>query len=109
MKLVAFVKKIMEESHRKVLQKFRLKISRNINPRKITEVLFTRGILDENDRELVLAQTTTQEKALYLLDLLSRSGPEAFEVFLQALYGCDRAFLANAIRAELSGMEKFLI
>ncbi|KAL9986204.1 hypothetical protein ACROYT_G000310 [Oculina patagonica] len=93
----------MEESHRKVLQKLRLKISRKINPRKITEALFTRGILDENDRELVLAETTTQDKALYLLDLLSRSGPEAFEVFLQALYGCGCAFLVNAIQAELSG------
>ena len=99
----------MEESHRKVLQKLRLKISRNINPKQVTEVLFTRGILDENDRESVLAQTTIQDKALHLLDLLSRSGPEAFETFLDALYGCNRAFLVNTIRSELTGRGKFLI
>lgn len=99
----------MEESHRKVLQKLRLKISRNINPKQVTEVLFTRGILDENDRESVLAQTTTQDKALYLLDLLSRSGPEAFEAFLDALHGFNRAFLVNIIRSELTGRGKLLI
>ena len=99
----------MEESHRKVLQKLRLKISRTINPRKVTEVLFTRGILDENDRESILAQTTTQDKALHLLDLLSRSGPEAFEAFLDALCVCNCAFLVNIIRSELTGRGKFFI
>ena len=99
----------MEESHRKVLQKLRLKISRTINPRRVTEVLFSRGILDENDRESILAQTTTEYKALHLLDLLSRSGPEAFEAFLDALYGCNHAFLANTLRSELTGRGKFLI
>ena len=93
----------MEESHRKVLQKLHLKISRNIDPKKITEVLFTRSILDENDREEVLAQTTTQDKAMRLLNLLPRRGSEAFEVFLQALYGCGCAALANSIQSELSG------
>ena len=96
----------MEESHRKVLKKLRLKISRNINVRKVTEVLFSRDILDENDREEILAQTTTQYKALHLLDLLSRRGSEAFQVFLEALYGSGAVYLANAIQSECSGMGK---
>ena len=95
----------MEESHRKVLLKLRLKISRNINVRKVTEELFSEGILDENDRqEILFAQTTTEYKALHLLDLLPRRGSQAFPAFLQALRSCGSGSgLANAIQWELTG------
>ena len=96
----------MEESHRKVLQKLRLKISGDINVRRITEELFSSGILDKNDSQEILAKETTQYKALHLLDLLPRKGPEAFPVFLQALHGSGSSFLANYIQSELSGMRK---
>lgn len=99
----------MEDTHRKVLQKLRLHISRNINARRITETLFSRGVLDENDKESIIAETTTEYKALYLLDLLPRKGPTAFDDFVQALYACNNAFLANSIQSELSGMENVLI
>jgi len=93
----------MEESHRKVLQKLRLKISRNINVRKITEELYSGGILDENDRQEILAETTTQYQALHLVDLLPRRGSHAFPVFLQALHGSGADSLVNEL-SELSGM-----
>lgn len=97
----------MEESHRKVLRKFRLHISRNIDARRITEVLFTKEILDEASKESILAQTTSEGKAFCLLDELSRSGPDAFESFLNALHGSGRSFLANEINLHLSGMKIF--
>lgn len=96
----------MEESHRKVLKKLRLKISGNIDVRslrRITEELYSRGILDENDRQEILAEKTTEYKAWLLLDLLPRKGSQAFPVFLQALHSSGSIFLANAIRSELSG------
>ncbi|PFX34919.1 uncharacterized protein LOC111319657 [Stylophora pistillata] len=93
----------MEESHRKVLRKFRLHISRNIDARRITEVLFTNEILDEASKELILAETTSEGKAFYLLDVLSRCGPGAFESFLAALHGSGRSFLANEIHRHMSG------
>ena len=96
----------MEEPHRKVLQKLRLKISRNINVRRVTEELFSRDILDENDREEILAEKTTEYQALYLLDLLARKGSKALQVFLQALRGSGLSSLANDIQLELSGMRK---
>ena len=95
----------MEESHRKVLRKFRLHISRNIDARRITEVLFTNEILDEASKELILAETTSEGKAFYLLDVLSRCGPGAFESFLAALHGSGRSFLANEIHRHMSGIE----
>ena len=102
----------MEESHRKVLKKWRLKISRNINVRKITEELFSEGILDENDREEIRSQTAIEYKALHLLDLLPRRGSQAFPKFMRALRQSGSGFdLANVIQAELSGtgLENFLI
>lgn len=99
----------MEESHRKVLKKLRLKISRNINVRRVTESLFSGEILDENDREQILAETTTQYKALRLLDLLPLKGSQAFPEFLKALRGSGSGSgsgLANAIQSELSGMRE---
>ena len=94
----------MEESHRKVLKKLRSRISRNINVRRVTEELFSEGILEENDREEIIAETTTQYKALRLLDLLPRRGSQAFPAFLQALRSCGSGSgLANAIQWELTG------
>ena len=104
-KLLRF-KPIMEESHRKVLRKWRLRISTSINTRRITEELFSGGILDQNDCEEIRAQTTTQYKALYLVDLLPRRGSQAFPMFLQALQHSGLIELANAIHSELSGMRE---
>ena len=97
----------MEESHRKVLQKLRLKISRIINVRRIIEELFSREILDENDRQEILAETTTHYQSLHLVDLLPRRGSQAFPVFLQALHGSGADFLVNDIQSELSGMREY--
>ena len=97
----------MEESHRKVLNKWRLKISRNINVRKVTEELFSEGILDENDREEIFSQTTIQYKALRLLDLLPRRGWQAFPVFMRVLRGSGCGSIANAIQWELGRRELF--
>ena len=95
----------MEESHRKVLQKWRLNISRNINVRKVTEELYSGGILDESDREEIHSHTSIEYKALHLLDLLPRRGSQAFPKFMQALRWSGSGYdLANAIQSELSGM-----
>lgn len=96
----------MEESHRKVLQKFRLEISRNIDVRRITEELFSRGILDEHDREEILAETTTLYKSLHLLDILPRKGSQAFPKFSEALGRFGSTSVWNSIQSELSGMRK---
>ena len=99
----------MEESHRKVLKKWRLKISKNINVRRVTESLFSGEILDESDREEILAETTTEQKAFRLLDLLPLKGSQAFPEFLKALRGSGSGSgsgLANAIQSELSGMRE---
>ena len=96
----------MEDSKRNVLRKLRMHISRNMEARKAVEFLYCRGVLDENDREVILAETTTQFKVLKLLDMLPRIGSKAFDVFLQALHGCGYGFLAKNIQSELSGTNK---
>ena len=98
----------MEESHRKVLRKLRIEISKTIDATRITQQLFAEDILEETDRDEILAEKTNAHKAWHLLDLLPRKGPEAFPVFLQALNGSGAIFLANAIQSKLSGMGQLL-
>lgn len=93
----------MEDSKRDVLQKHRLQISTAINPRRVVEELYSRGLLDTNDREEILAETTTQYTAFKLLDILPRKGPKAFDIFLQTLYHCGYEFLANTLQSGSPG------
>ena len=86
-----------------VLQKLRMHISRNMNAKKVVEVLYSQSVLDMDDREEILSETTTQYKVLKLLDKLSRRGPKAFDAFLQALRNCGFEFLVDDIQRELSG------
>ena len=96
----------MEDSKRDALRKLRMHISRSMEARKAVEFLYSRGVLDENDRDIILAESTAQYKVLKLLDMLPRMGSEAFDVFLQALHGCGYGFLAKNIQSELSGTNK---
>ena len=92
----------MEEAKKDVLRKLRMHISRNMNARKVVEELYSRGILDSDDREEILAETTTQFQVLKLLDFLPLRGPKAFDVFLQALRECGFGYLANTIQTDTS-------
>ena len=99
----------MEESKRNVLRKLRLPIANNIDVKKVTEILYSRRVLDQSDRELVLAETTTVDKGCKLLDILCRKEPEAFGEFSQALRICGHNYLVNKIQSELTGKPNFLI
>ena len=90
----------MEQAKADVLRKRRIQISSNMNAEKVVERLYSQRILDMDDRELILAETTTNGKGLKLLDLLPRRRPEAFDVFLQALRECGCGHLANTILSE---------
>lgn len=92
----------MEEAKADVLRKLRIYISGNMDAKKVVEQLFSRGILDKDDHEVILAETTTSGKVLKLLDLLPLRRPEAFDAFLQALHECGFGHLANTIQSKTS-------
>lgn len=93
----------MDEASKERLRRLRIHISRSMNARMVVEGLYAEGILDFDDREEVLAETTTQHKVLKLLDVLPFKGPQAFNAFLKALRTFGYEFLANQIQSEFSG------
>ncbi|XP_068740412.1 uncharacterized protein [Montipora capricornis] len=96
----------LEQRKREVLQKNRMYLSKNIGETTMTEVvnfLQWRGVLTEDDKELILAEKNTSLKVFELLDMLERSGPNAFDAFVQALNSSGCGFVARRLQSELAG------
>ena len=96
---------------RDVLRKNRTYLSKNIRKTVMTEVvnfLQSRGVLTEDDKELILAEKNTSLKVFELLDMLERSGPNAFDAFVQALNSSGCGFVARYLQSELAGTKSKL-
>ena len=78
----------MREEHRTLLQKNRVALVKDLEPRKILNHLGQ--ILDGDDREEVSTCRTRVDQAETLLDLLPKKGPDAFECFVRALLSKQR-------------------
>ena len=96
---------------RDVLRKNRTYLSKNIRKTVMTEVvnfLQSRGVLTEDDKELILAEKNTSLKVFELLDMLERSGPNAFDAFVQALNSSGCGFVVRYLQSELAGTKSTL-
>ncbi|XP_068740177.1 uncharacterized protein [Montipora capricornis] len=96
----------MEQLERDILKRNRMYLSEHIGKTKITEVtnfLQSRDVLKEGDKELILVEKNTTSKVFELLDMLERSGPNAFDTFVQALNSSGCGFVARRLQSELAG------
>ena len=73
----------MEDKHRTILRHYRGIIEKNLEPNNILSKLVT--ILTETDEEEIKAHLTTKGRCEKLLQIISRKGPNAFKVFVEAL------------------------
>ena len=73
----------MEEKHRSILRHHWSNIRENLEPNNILSSLVL--VLRETDEEEIREQSTRQERCDKLLYLLPRRGPNAFNVFMEAL------------------------
>ena len=74
----------MSEEHRKILQRHRVDLIKDLEPFKVLNDLSE--CLDEDDREAVKAKSTRGDRAEKLVDMIPRRGPKAFQCFVAALY-----------------------
>ncbi|KAM7451246.1 hypothetical protein ABFA07_001289 [Porites harrisoni] len=74
----------MSEEHRKILQRHRVDLIKDLEPLKVLNDLSE--CLDEDDREAVKAKSTRGDRAEKLVDMIPRRGPKAFQCFVAALY-----------------------
>ena len=73
----------MEDKHRTILRCYRSNIRKDLEPNNILPDLGS--VLTVKDEEEIKAKSTRQERCDMLLEILPRKGPNAFEVFEEAL------------------------
>ena len=74
----------MSEQHRRIIQRHRADLIRDLEPLKLLNDLSE--CLDEDDRESVKAHSVRKDQAEELVDMLPRRGPKAFQCFIAALH-----------------------
>ena len=75
----------MDKKHRKILLKHRLAFVKDLEACDVTSALFESKIITENDKESIEAIIQRRERIEFLMDLLPRKGPDAFNGFCDAL------------------------
>lgn len=76
----------MQDSDRETLRKNRQELLKDLEAKRVASRLYSRGILSEEDKDIVNAKSTATEQGECLLDLLPRKGPKAFRVFCDILH-----------------------
>jgi len=74
----------MNDEHRKILQRHRIDLIKDLEPLKLLNDLSE--CLDADDREAVKALNTRKDQAEELVDMIPRKGPTAFQCFVAALH-----------------------
>lgn len=75
----------MEESHRKLLQKYRMAIAKDLDPQRILGYLARLDTFTEDDEEEVKSMESRSARVEKLLDILPRKEPGTFECFVRSL------------------------
>ena len=75
----------MNKSHRRVLLKHRVDLTKDLEPNEVMQYLYQEDILTENDVELIKGGRTRKERVELLLDTIPRKGPKAFDAFISSL------------------------
>lgn len=78
----------MSDEHRKIIQRHRADLIKDLEPLKVLNDLSE--CLDEDDREAVKGHRTRGDRAEELVDMIPRRGPKAFQCFVAALYKRQR-------------------
>lgn len=94
----------MDERHRSVLKRNRVKIIENIaNPIDVSEALYANGVFTDSMKQEVEAEKTPFSKVRKILDIVPRRGQHAFDKFHEALVYTDNITVADIIKPELAG------
>ena len=73
----------MEKRRRTILRDYRPNIVNDLEPNNI--LLYLGSVFTENDDEEIKTQSTRQKRCEKLVEILLRKGPNAFNVFVEAL------------------------
>lgn len=94
----------MDENHRKILLKNWDEFRKDLEPIKLLPSLM--GVLDQADMEGIRAEGKREDRCDMFLGTLQRSGPKAFDAFVEALEKTSQAHLASNLTKQ-SGKNRF--
>lgn len=94
----------MDENHRKILLQNWAEFRKDLEPIKLLPSLV--GVLDQADMEGIGAEGKREDRCDMFLGALQRSGPKAFDAFVEALEKTSQAHLASNLTKQ-SGKNLF--
>ncbi|XP_039272871.2 caspase-2-like [Styela clava] len=87
----------MEAEHRKLLQRHRMTLAKDLCIDEICQILFAEDILSDHMVEVISSKKSTFEKNVAFLTKLPTRGPLAFSFFIQALHETGQGHLAQIL------------
>ena len=93
----------MDDKQREVLQKCHDYLIQNIRPLPLIDSLYSAGILTDDDSiRLRREATPNDQNRLLLVNMLPKTGPNAFSSLITALRETDQSHVADYLLQELS-------
>nr|XP_057941288.1 caspase-9 isoform X5 [Doryrhamphus excisus] len=89
----------MEESHKKVLQRYRINIVTCLDPLSVFDRLLEKGVFTQDMIDKIKSSGTRRDQARQLARDLETRGSRAFPLFLESLHESDQHSLAELLQS----------
>ncbi|XP_061760806.1 caspase-9 [Nerophis ophidion] len=94
----------MEESHKKVLQRYRINIVTGLEPSSLYDRLLEKGVFTQDMIDKIKSKETRRDQARQLVKDLVTRGSRAFPLFLECLHESDQHSLADLLQSRASAV-----
>ncbi|XP_017266709.1 caspase-9 [Kryptolebias marmoratus] len=88
----------MEEQHRKILQRNRINLVRDLEPSNFYEALLEKGVFTQDNVDEIKNSGTRRDQARKLLQVLETRGRRAFPLFLECLQELGQHHLVEILQ-----------
>ncbi|XP_054625123.1 caspase-9-like isoform X2 [Dunckerocampus dactyliophorus] len=89
----------MEESHKKVLQRYRINIVTGLDPSGVLDRLLEKGVFTQDMIDKIKSSGTRRDQARQLSRDLETQGSRAFPLFLESLHESEQHGLAELLQS----------
>lgn len=90
----------MEEDHKDIIQNNYTKLLEDLDPKEIMRYLFGKKVITSNNMETIKSKEKRTSMCEELLQILMRSGPDAFPTFIEGLQKTEKRWLAKMLLEE---------
>ncbi|XP_061830743.1 caspase-9 isoform X2 [Nerophis lumbriciformis] len=95
----------MEESHKKVLQRYRINIVTGLEPTSLYDRLLEKGVFTQDMIDKIKSKETRRDQARQLVKDLVTRGRRAFPLFLESLHESDQHSLADLLQSNAPAVQ----